>query len=107
MNSGSFVYKKGDLVTIKQDIVMLCWGTEGTNDRCFRYNKGLKDGIFLGIAKEEPAFKEAHDYCVKFTPIKNPCVIAVGDTMWYVDQNSFHFYNNRRNNEKVNRSYAE
>ena len=105
MNSGSFVYKKGDLVTIKQDIVMLCWGAE--DGRSFRYNKALKDGIFLGIAKEEPAFKEAHDYCVKFTPIKNPCVIAVGDTMWYVDETSFHFYNNRRNNEKVNRSYAE
>lgn len=105
MNSGSFVYKKGDLVTIKQDIVMLSWGND--NDRLFRYNKGLKDGIFMGIAKEVDAFKEAHDYCVKYTPIKNPCVIAVGNTMWYVDETSFHFYNNRRNNEKVNRSYAK
>tara|TARA_B100000123_G_scaffold249885_1_gene208393 strand:+ start:1218 stop:1535 length:318 start_codon:yes stop_codon:yes gene_type:complete len=105
MNSGSLVYKKGDLVTIKQNIVMLCYG--GNNDRHFTYSKNLKDGIFLGIAKEEDAFKEAHEYCVKYTPIKNPCVIAVGNTLWYVDETSFHFYNNRRNNEKVNRSYAE
>ena len=87
MNSGSFVYKKGDLVTIKQDIVMLCWGAE--DGRSFRYNKALKDGIFLGIAKEEPAFKEAHDYCVKFTPIKNPCVIAVGDTCGMLTKHQF------------------
>ena len=103
MNSGSLVFKKGDLVSIKQDVMMLFWDH---GDRVFRTTKKLQNGIFMGLAKEDTS-KEVYDYCVTYTPIKNPCKVVIGDRMCYIDESSFYFYNKRRNYEKVNRSYAE
>lgn len=103
MNSGSFLYAKGDLVSIKQDTMVLYWDH---GDRMFKTIKKPQNGIFMGIARED-SNKEVYEYCKAYTPIRNPCKIAIGDRMCYVDEASFYFYNKRRNYEEVSRSYAE
>ena len=103
MNDRSFIYRKGDLVSIKQDSMILYWDH---GDRMFSSTKKLENGIFMGIAREDSS-KEVYEYCTKYTPIRNPCKIAIGNRMCYVDETSFFFYNKRRYHEKVNRSYAE
>jgi hypothetical protein len=105
MNTGAVVYRKGDLVSIKQDTMMLFWDS-GTYRRAFKRAKKPENGIFMGFAKEG-AEKEVHEYCIQFTPIKNPCKVAIGNRVCYVDESSFYFYNKRRKYEKVSRSYAE
>ena len=103
MNRTSLIYKKGDLVSIKQDTMILYWDH---GDRMFSRAKKVHNGIFMGIAKDD-VDSEVYDYCVNFTPIRNPCKVAIGDRMCYVDETSFYFYTKRRNYEKINRSYAE
>ncbi len=101
---GSYVYRKGDLVSIKQDVLMLSWKDNGT--RAFNTTKKLENGIFLGAVKDDACTREIYEYCLKYTPIKNPCIVAIGNQTFYVDESHFFFYN-RRNNEKINRSYAK
>ena len=103
MSRGSLVFRKGDLISIKQDSMILYWMN---GDRAFSSTKKLVNGIFMGIANHDNS-KEVYDYCTKYTPIRNPCKVAIGDRMYYVDETSFYFYNKRRNYEKVNRSYAK
>ncbi len=100
----SYIFRKGDLVSIKQDVMMLTWHENG--NRAFNTTKKLENGIFLGVAKDNLATREIYDYCMQHTPMKNPCMVAIGDQTFYVDSSHFFFYN-RRNNEKINRSYAE
>ncbi len=90
-------------MTIKQDCMILYWDH---GDRYFSSTKKLESGIFMGIAKDDSS-KEVYDYCTTYTPIRNPCKVAIGDRMCYVDEASFYFYNKRRNYEKANRSYAK
>jgi hypothetical protein len=100
----SYVYKKGDLISIKQDVMMLSYQKNGK--RAFNTTKKLENAIFLGVAKDDVSTREIYEYCLKYTPIKNPCMVAIGDQTFYVDESHFFFYN-RRNNEKIDRSYAK
>lgn len=106
MNNKTIAYRKGDLISIKQDAMILFWNH---GQRVFSTTKKLENGIFMGLAGEdaEVISKEVHKYCVQYTPIKNPCKVAIGNRMCYVDESSFYFYNKRRKYEKVSRSYAE
>lgn len=93
MNSGSYIYQKGDLVSIKQDVIMLSCVEDV---KVFNTTKKLENGIFLGVAKEDDSAKEIYEYCIKCTPIRNPCIIAIGGKTFYVDQSNFFFYNRRK-----------
>ncbi len=103
MKSSCYIYQKGDLVTIKQSSTVLYW--QMPSKRTFSTINKPTSAIFLGIAKEDPD-SDVYDYLIKHTPIRNPCKVAIGDMVGYVDQSHFFFYN-RRKNEKANRSYAE
>tara|TARA_Y100001938_G_C8058914_1_gene416045 strand:- start:154 stop:471 length:318 start_codon:yes stop_codon:yes gene_type:complete len=105
MTSGSYLYQKGDLITIKESSMILFWQMP-SSDRSFRTTKKPTSAIFLGLAKEMTSEEDVYTYLVNCTPIRNPCKVAIGDAVAYVDQSHFFFYN-RRKNEKINRSYAE
>lgn len=74
--------------------------------KSFRTISKPTSAIFLGLAKETEKNSDIYKYLVDHTPIRNPCKVAIGNSVAYVDQSHFFFYN-RRNNEKINRSYAE
>ncbi len=106
MSSVSYLYQKGDLVTIKQSSVVLYWQVP-EQSKAFRTIKKPTSAIFLGLAKETEKNSDIYSYLINHTPIRNPCKVAIGSAVAYVDQSHFFFYNNRRNNEKIDRSYAE
>ena len=105
MSSISYLYQKGDLVTIKESSMVLYWQVPNST-RSFRTIKKPTSAIFLGLAKEIEENSDIYSYLINHTPIRNPCKVAIGDTVAYVDQSHFFFYN-RRNNEKINRSHAK
>lgn len=97
MNSGSVVYQKGDLISLKQNSLVLYWlGLQG-NKKFETINKPTM-AIFLGFCQE----LEINNYLSGYTPIKNACKIAIDNKVAYIDGSQFHFYNKRRNYEKVN-----
>ena len=106
MNSGSYLYQKGDLVTIKESSMVLYWQVPNSTSS-FKTIKKPTSAIFLGLAKETEKNSDIYSYLINHTPIRNPCKVAIGDAVAYVDQSHFFFYNYRRNNEKIDRSYAE
>ena len=106
MNNGSYLYQKGDLVTIKESSMVLYWQVPNST-RSFKTIKKPTSAIFLGLAKETEKNSDIYSYLINHTPIRNPCKVAIGNAVAYVDQSHFFFYNNRRNNEKIDRSYAE
>ena len=92
------------VVEILLGFVTLLFGTS-----CYviwNTTKKLENAIFLGVAKDDVSTREIYEYCLKYTTIKNPCMVAIGDQTFYVDESHFFFYN-RRNNEKIDRSYAK
>lgn len=98
MQSRAHVYQKGDLVTIKQDTIVLYWDqTAGT--RTFHVTKKPLNAIFLGSLSGETETKQ---YLERFTPIRNPCRVAIANKIAVLDEAQFNFYNKRRNHEKTN-----
>jgi hypothetical protein len=100
MNSATHLYRKGDLVMIKQSSMVLYWIPDSI--KSFKTIKKPTSAIFLGLAKETEKNTDVYSYLINHTPIRNPCKVAIGDAVAYVDQSHFFFYNNRRNNEKIN-----
>ena len=105
MNRVSYLYQKGDLITIRESSMVLYWQVPNST-KAFRTTKKPTSAIFLGLAKETEKNTDIYSYLINHTPIKNPCKVAIGSAVAYVDQSHFFFYN-RRKNEKANRSYAE
>lgn len=106
MNNTAYIYQKGDLVTIRQSSMVLYWHVPDSTKK-FKTIKKPTSAIFLGLAEETEKNTDIYSYLINHTPIKNPCKLAIGGAVAYVDQSHFFFYNNRRNNEKINRSYAK
>ncbi len=104
MSSGCY-YQKGDLVTIKQSSMVLYWQVPDST-KSFKTIKKPTSAIFLGLAKETEKNSDIYKYLINHTPLRNPCKVAIGNAVAYVDQSHFFFYN-RRTNEKINRSHAE
>jgi len=105
MNSLSYIYQKGDLITIKESSMVLYWQV-ADSIKSFKTTKKPTSAIFLGLAKDTERNTDIYQYLINHTPIRNPCKVAIGSAVAYVDQSHFFFYN-RRKNEKINRSYAE
>ena len=85
---------------IKQSSMVLYWIPDSI--KSFKTIKKPTSAIFLGLAKETEKNTDVYSYLINHTPIRNPCKVAIGDAVAYVDQSHFFFYNNRRNNEKIN-----
>ena len=94
-----------------RQVMTLSVGKQGTRSagsatKAFRTTKKPTSAIFLGLAKETEKNSDIYRYLIDHTPLRNPCKVAIGSAVAYVDQSHFFFYN-RRINEKVDRSYAK
>ena len=98
MNSGSLLYQKGDLVTMKQASLVCQTFPSGDGDikRSFRQLNKPMNGVFLGFLErsiEDDA--EELTYLQRACQMRTPCRIAVGDSIYYIDEKSFFFHNQR------------
>ena len=108
MDSGSFTYTKGDLITIRQgSMILICddadrWDSPRTGNR--RFQTALKpiNGVFLGEVPETPEYKPFLEYVHNFTPLRKICKIGRGTDMFYVSPTNINFCQKRRRHEKVN-----
>ena len=99
MNSGSLVYQKGDLVTMKQAslVCQIEKDMDGTLKRSFRRLSDPLSGVFLGfLDKRLVEDNDDLDYLNRSAAMKTPCRIAVGKSIYYVDEKSFFFHNIQR-----------
>jgi hypothetical protein len=95
MNNSFMHYQKGDLVTIKQKSMVLEKSSENGESKTFFTLDKPVNGVFLGVlADEDPENYEIH-YGVGLS-MKNMCKIAVGKSIYYVDERSFFFHNDGR-----------
>ena len=94
MSSTHLFYQKGDLVTMKQSCLVFekTYTDKGIPQRKFwRLAKPLS-GVFLGFA---PSQDEDFRYLQDSASMKTPCRIAVGESIYYVDEKSFFFHTHR------------
>lgn len=92
------MYVRGDLIRIRQGTIVLYWD-KFAGTRSFHVTKEPLNAIFLGSLREEC---ETREYLETFTPIRNPCRVAIANKIAVLDETQFNFYNKRRNHEKTN-----
>ncbi len=92
---------KGDLITIKQDVMILFWEDD---KRYFKTIREPTTAIYLGElrAYKDDESRSTYSYLKESTPLQNPYKVAIGHRVAYVDKSHFFFYNKRRKHEKVN-----
>ena len=95
MNSGSLLYQKGDLVTIKQ-ASLVCTSELGDNGELRRSFSQLKkpiNGVFLGFLDNRIQDDiDDLEYLKRAAMMRTPCRIAVGKSIYYIDEKSFFFH---------------
>ena len=93
MGSGSFIYQKGDLVTLKQAslVYQKTLSPDGAQKRKFMNLPKPINGVFLGFLNQFDELDEL-EYLQSSASMKSPCRIAVGESIYYVDEKSFFFH---------------
>ena len=93
MSSGSLLYQKGDLVTIKQASLAYQKTTSSNGSQKKRFWNLQKpiSGVFLGFLTTIDELDEL-EYLQSSASMKSPCRIAVGESIYYVDEKSFFFH---------------
>jgi len=91
MSRGDLTYQKGDLVTMKQaSLVYQKHETPSGIKKKFETLSKPTNGVFLGFL--DMSDQDDLEYLQSSASMKSPCRIAVGKSIYYIDEKSFFFH---------------